>query len=69
MDFGLDYYLRRDVPEWSPEAGEGVVVVRATTARTFAASGYMVEIVERISPDAVITKVQRLDRMRFLRLN
>lgn len=69
MNFGLDYYLRRDVPQWSPEAGEGVVVVRATTARTFAASGYLVEIVERISPDAVITKVQRLDGMRFLRLN
>jgi 4-amino-4-deoxy-L-arabinose transferase-like glycosyltransferase len=69
MDFGLDYYLRRDVPEWSPAAGEGVVVVRATTARTFAASGFMVEIVERISPDAVITKVRRLDTMRFLRLN
>lgn len=69
MDFGLDYYLRRDVPEWSPEAGEGVVIVRATTARTFAASGYMVEIVERISPDAVITHVRRLDSMRFLRLN
>ncbi|MGE0392455.1 MAG: phospholipid carrier-dependent glycosyltransferase [Vicinamibacterales bacterium] len=69
MDFGLDYYLRRDVPEWSPEAGEGVVVVRATTATTFAASGYMVEIAERISPDAVITNVRRLDSVRFLRLN
>jgi len=69
MDYGLDYYLRRDVPEWSPKAGEGVVVVRATTARTFAASGYLVEIIERISPDAVITKVQRLDTMRLLRLN
>ena len=68
MDYGLDYYLRRDVPEWSPAAGEGVVVVRATTARTFAASGYMVEIVDRISADAVITSVRRLDTMRLLRL-
>ena len=65
MDFGLDYYLRRDLREWSPEAGEGVVVVRATTARTFAASGYLVDVVERISSDAVITRVRRVDTLRL----
>lgn len=65
MDFGLDYYLRRDLPEWSPEAGEGVVVVRATTARTFAASGYLVEVVKRISSDAVITRVRRVNTVRL----
>ena len=65
MDVGLDYYLRRDVPEWSPGAGEGVVVVRATTARTFAASGYLVEVVKRISTDAVITRVRRVDTVRL----
>ena len=65
MDFGLDYYLRRDLREWSPEAGEGVVVVRATTARTFAASGYLVEVVKRISADAVITRVRRVNTVRL----
>ena len=65
MDFGLDYYLRRDLREWSPEAGEGVVVVRATTARTFAASGYLVEVVKRISADAVITRVRRMNTVRL----
>ncbi|MEQ1898985.1 MAG: glycosyltransferase family 39 protein [Vicinamibacterales bacterium] len=65
MDFGLDYYLRRDLREWSPEAGEGVVVVRATTARNFAASGYLVEVVKRISADAVITRVRRVNTVRL----
>ena len=65
MNFGLDYYLRRDLREWSPEAGEGVVVVRATTARTFAASGYLVDVVERISSAAVITRVRRVNTLRL----
>lgn len=68
MDFGLDYYLRRDVPEWTPDSGDGVVIVRATTARAFAATGYMVEIVDRISNDAVITHVRRLGTMKLLTL-
>ena len=65
MNFGLDYYLRRDLREWSPEAGEGVVIVRATTARTFAASGYLVDVVERISSAAVITRVRRVNTLRL----
>jgi 4-amino-4-deoxy-L-arabinose transferase-like glycosyltransferase len=64
--FGLDYYLQRHVTEWSPEAGEGVVVVRATTLKTFAASGYLIDVVERVSADAVITRVRRADTIRLL---
>ncbi|MFN0067505.1 MAG: hypothetical protein ACKVYV_07695, partial [Limisphaerales bacterium] len=69
MDFGLDYYLRRDVPEWSTEAGEGVVVVRATTAGTFAASGYMVDVVQRLSADAVVMRLRRVDTVRLSTLS
>ena len=69
MDLGLDYYLRRDLPEWSPEAGEGVVVVRATTARTFAARDYLVDIVKRLSADAVVTRMRRVDTVRLSTLS
>lgn len=69
MDFGLDYYLRRDLPEWSPEAGEGVVVVRATTARTFVASGYLVDVVKRLSADAVVMRMRRADTVRLSTLS
>ena len=69
MDFGLDYYLRRDLPEWSPEAGEGVVVVRAATARTFTASGYLADVVKRLSADAVVMRMRRVDTVRLSTLS
>ncbi|MBM3776797.1 MAG: glycosyltransferase family 39 protein [Acidimicrobiia bacterium] len=57
--FGLDYYLRAAPPTWDGAAMDGVIVTPATGVRTVAARGFAVDLIEQISDEAVLVRVQR----------
>ena len=58
--FGLDYYLRRELPEWGPERDpRSVVVTSGAGVRELESRGLEVRILEHVFDEAVIVTIAR----------
>ena len=67
-DFGLDYYLKRDLPEWAP--GEAVLPALVATndsgIEALREQGVSVEVLEHVSREGVLVRVSRRAIVRAL---
>jgi len=52
--YGLNYYLRRDVPVWSPEEDTAFIVTSEAGLADLRARKIELELMERVSPKAII---------------
>ena len=55
--YGLNYYFQRELPEWTEAEVGGVIVTSGAGIRDLVGRGYLVNVVEEVSAEAVVVTI------------